>query len=135
MHWGYVLIAPGRLSERSQLDVVRTLVTKSGPKVRTDIVAPDAPAYRTSLPERSKLLKVMADGDTVFVADPFCLGLSLDDVKWFLMTAGKRGVTICLNGTAVSIRPGDRGVLALEAYANALHRFQSARARIRSNNE
>lgn len=60
----------------------------------------------TQLEERNYLLKAVQAGDRVLVADAYCLGISRDDVSWFVGELSRLGVTVTVGGGAYQVKPG-----------------------------
>lgn len=72
-------------------------------------------AGQSQLDERNYLLKIAQTGDRVIVADAYCLGISRDDVAWFVGELSARGVTVTVGGGAYQVKPGgDTGALLAE---------------------
>ena len=103
VNWGYVLAAPGRPSERKQLAFL------AGEGIRRDNFGPvwadrlgkGSTRPRHQLAERNVLLLAAQPGDCIHVIDPFCLGLSASDARWFMEEALGADVGISVSGSLV----------------------------------
>lgn len=101
MKWGYVLEAPGRPKHERQVELMRLFgidVDSEYPPVFRDRIAAGNTNPRTLLKERNILLLGVGKGNTVFVANYFCLGFSGADATWFASEIHKAGGKLCVCG-------------------------------------
>ena len=119
--WGYVLVAPGRLKSKEQMDAMAAFISDFGEfgPVWSDRVVRGSTRPRSQLVGRNDLLQAVVEGDTVHVAEPFCLGVSAGDAAWFMTEIAARGVKLRVAGEVV----GDDA--AREAMAAEVKRKQN----------
>lgn len=101
MKWGYVLEAPGRPTRERQLELLRLCgvdVDNEYPPVFSDRIAAGNTNPRKMLEGRNVLLLGVGKGNTVFVANYFCLGFSGPDATWFATEIHKAGGKLCVGG-------------------------------------
>lgn len=109
--WGYVLEGPGRPERLKQLEAMSIHgvdVSKYGTlwsdKIARGRRGPNA--GRNQLVGRNDLLLAAQPGDKLVVADTYCLGISPDDVAWFLCALAERNVGLLVSGIAHIVEPG-----------------------------
>lgn len=103
VNWGYILAAPGRPSERKQLAFLAGEGIRRecfGP-IWSDRVGKGSTRPRHQLEERNAILLAALPGDCIHVIDPFCLGLSEADARWFMEQVVGAGVRISVAGASV----------------------------------
>lgn len=104
MLWGYALKAPGRPPLRAQAEFLR----KQGVDISiygqlwSDEIKHRLSKTRSLLVGREDLLNCAMPGDTAIILEPFCLGLGMADVKWFLSTLAEREVRLIVGRDEVS---------------------------------
>lgn len=115
MTWGYILQGPGRPPLTKQRAVMQVFGLLEGkfPPVWTDKIEavkrgrPRPEETGTSaLASRNDLLLATQPGDTVVVADPYCLGISELDAKWFLAELEAAGALLTVHSEAYQVKPG-----------------------------
>jgi hypothetical protein len=127
--WGYVLEAPRRPPLKKQLDALRSMgidVRDFGPVWRdqVDKVKRGRGAKNMVLEGRGGLLNAVQAGDSVIVADPYCVGLSPDDAKAFISALSEAGVTLTVSGRVFRVQPGESAddlLAEIERRKNAAH--------------
>lgn len=101
MKWGYIMEAPGRPTYERQVELMRLFgidVDNEYPPIFRDRIAAGNTNPRTLLKERNILLLGVRKGNTVFVANYFCLGFSGADATWFASEIHKAGGKLCVCG-------------------------------------
>lgn len=109
IRWGYILAAPGRLGEAEQEAVLRALgvdFSKHG-TVWRDAVPKVSTRPWSQLAGRADMVASVREGDTVVIAEPYCIGASAKDARAFLDALAERGVSVIVNGSLRQIAPGD----------------------------
>ena len=109
--WGYILEMPGRpklAQQRIALSALGADVSEFGTvwRDRLDRAKRHITAGQTQLVGRNDLIRAVARGDRVCVADPMCLGVSPQDADWFLAQMTGAGVTVAINGDMFVVEPG-----------------------------
>lgn len=130
-NWGYILVANGRPSEASQKAALTTLgidCSEFGP-VFIDEITTGSTRPRGQLVERNALLEAVQSGDTVYIAAPFCIGLSANDADWFLGELQKKSVTVIINGDLTKIEPSDDRTSMVERVGSAQNVFNATKSR------
>lgn len=109
MKWGYILGAPRRptVAEQERVLLALGLTFDDFGPVWRDVVPKLSTRPWHQLEGRRALLDAVQPGDTVVVAEPFCLGASAKDARAFLDALADRGVTAMVNGGLRVIAPGD----------------------------
>lgn len=109
--WGYVLEGPRRPERSKQIEIIQAHgidVGDYGPlwsdKIERGRRGPGS--GQKQLSGRNDLLKALLPGDRVIVADVYCLGISPDDVKWFIGELTEREASLLVSGASHSIEPG-----------------------------
>ena len=107
--WGYVLIGPGRPSRTTQLKVMGYAGADIGPigTVWEDELPERTTRPQSQLIERNILLNHISTGDQVHFADMLCLGVSPQDVDWFLDQLKQKGATAIIHTGIREIDPND----------------------------
>jgi hypothetical protein len=114
---------------KAQLDALRSMgidVRDFGPVWRdqVDKVKRGRGAKNMVLEGRDGLLNAMQAGDSVIVADPYCVGLSPDDAKAFISALSEAGVTLTVSGRVFRVQPGESAadlLAEIERRKNAAH--------------
>ena len=110
--WGYILVGPGRPlvhEQRATLATFGVAMEDFGPTWEDHIAGSrrGRNAGQLSLTARNGLINSVVAGDRVFVAAPFCLGISSKDAAWFIKELQDRYVTITIGSSVSILRPGD----------------------------
>ncbi|WP_370285796.1 hypothetical protein [Pseudooceanicola nanhaiensis] len=129
--WGYVLIGPGRPARATQLKVMGYAgadISSIG-TVWEDELPARATRPQSQLTERNILLSTVRPGDQVHFADLLCLGVSPQDVDWFLDQLKRMGATAIIHTGIREIDPyGDRTEV-LEDFEKARRAMHVRRSR------
>lgn len=132
--WGYILEMPGRpklAQQRQALAALGADVSEFGTvwSDRLSRAKRHATAGQTQLIGRNDLLRAVADGDRVCVADPMCLGVSPQDAEWFLGRMAEAGVTVAINGDLFVVKPGGDTAEVVSEFARRRNNFNAAKSR------
>ncbi|WP_057466141.1 hypothetical protein [Pseudovibrio sp. POLY-S9] len=106
--WGYILQAEDRPSLRKQkesLSCHEIDLSQYGP-VWHDVFEGTTTRPRKHLTAREDMLGAIKQGDTLIVPALNCLGLSPDDIDWFLSELAKLRVDVVVNGGSTRIKAG-----------------------------
>lgn len=105
--WGYVLEGPGRpdLATQRQVLAIAGVDLADGISYWHDILPPRSTRPRSALPAREALSKVPRSGDLLVVATLLVLGLSKEDVRWFVGEIRSRGASVLVHDLGLTIDP------------------------------
>jgi hypothetical protein len=109
--WGYALEAPQRPALKRQIEAMRSLGINTAENGlvwvdRVTTMKRGRKAGVTQLEQRNWLLDAVMPGDKVVVTDPYCLGVSREDARWFIVELMARKVALLVSGHVYSIEQG-----------------------------
>lgn len=132
--WGYVLEGDGRPDPALQVRVA-CLHGASAATIWRDHL-PARPTHpRSVLQQRGMLVGALKEGDRVLVATPLCLGLSGDDLRWFVYAAHDAGASVMVHELAAVYRPGDDLSDLVAIFERARNALYARRARRKAKQE
>lgn len=104
--WGYILEGPYRPDREKQLEILRSYNVDAtwNDKIACGRRGPGS--GQRQLSERNDLLQAAKAGDRIIVSDPYCLGISPDDVSWFMGILASCNVSLLVSGASYHIEPG-----------------------------
>jgi len=82
-----------------------------------------------ALASRNDLLLATQPGDSVVVADPYCLGISELDASWFLTELAAAGALLTVHSEAYQVKPGGNAADLLAAMRRRIIAAKVARHR------
>lgn len=105
--WGYVLEGPGRpdVATQRQVLAISGVDLADGISYWRDTLPPRSTRPRSALPSREALSKAPTAGDLVVVSTLLVLGLSKEDVRWFVSEILDRGATVLVQDLGLTIDP------------------------------
>lgn len=134
--WGYILEGPRRPDREKQLEILGVHnidMDEFGPVWSDKIIrGKRGPGSgQKQLLGRNDLLLAVQPGDRVIVSDAFCLGVSPDDVAWFIGALAERKVSLLVSGASHHVAPGQDASDLIEEVARRQNAANVAACRAR----
>jgi hypothetical protein len=132
--WGYILEGAGR----PDLALQRRVLALAGVDLGEFGAGwHDKPTARPTRPrsflrQREFLVQAAQAGDRVHVAEPLCLGMSGDDLRWFVGALHAAGASVVIHDTASTFPPGSDLTALVEEFERARNALYVRRSRQRS---